>query len=101
MPSTSRRAWGCRPPSSSGLAGAASVGLETTLASLEAREAELATEAHRLAETREALAAAEEGQRAATTALERRERDLGRHSLEAVEATVREAREALRAIVRG
>jgi DNA mismatch repair protein MutS2 len=82
------------------LAGAASVGLETTIAGLEAREAEVATEARRLADTRATLAAAEESQRAATAALERRERELGRHSAEAVEASVREAREALRAIVR-
>jgi DNA mismatch repair protein MutS2 len=82
------------------LAGASTVGLETTIASLEAREAELAAEARRLTEAREALSATEADQRAATTALERRERELGKHSLEAVEASVREAREALRAIVR-
>ena len=82
------------------LAGAASVGLETTIASLEAREAELAAEARRLTEAREALTATEEDQRAATAALERRERELGRHSREAVEAEVRDAREALRAVVR-
>jgi DNA mismatch repair protein MutS2 len=82
------------------LAGAASVGLETTLASLAAREAEVAAEARGLAESREALAAAEERQREAAVALERRERELGRHSREAVEAQVREARAAIAAVVR-
>jgi DNA mismatch repair protein MutS2 len=82
------------------LAGATSVGLEAAIASLEAREAELAGEARRLAEARTALAESEEAQREATTALERRERELGRHSLVAIEESVREARESLRAIVR-
>ena len=82
------------------LAGAASVGLETTLASLAEREAEVAAEARGLVESRAALAAAEERQREAAAALERRERELGRHSREAVEAQVREAREAIAAVVR-
>jgi DNA mismatch repair protein MutS2 len=82
------------------LAGTTSVGLEAAIANLEAREAEVAEEARRLSAARQALAASEEAQRTATTALERRERELGRHSLEAIEASVREAREALRAIVR-
>ena len=82
------------------LAGAASVGLEATIASLAAREAELAAEARSLADTRTALAAAEESQREAADALERRERELGRHSREAVEAQVREARAAIGAVVR-
>ncbi len=82
------------------LAGAASVGLEATIAGLAAREGELATESRRLAEARAALTDAEERQRAAAAALERRERELGRHSREAVEESVREAREALRVIVR-
>ena len=82
------------------LAGAASVGLEATIAGLAAREGEVATEARRLSEARAALTAAEESQRAAATALERRERELGRHSREAIEESVREARESLRAIVR-
>jgi DNA mismatch repair protein MutS2 len=82
------------------LAGAVTVGLETTIASLEAREAEVAEEARGLAEARAALTSSEEAQRVATAALERRERELGRHSREAIDASVREAREALRAIVR-
>jgi DNA mismatch repair protein MutS2 len=82
------------------LAGDASVGLEATIASLAAREAELAAEARGVAETRAALAEAEERQREAAVALERRERELGRHSREAVEAEVRQAREAIAAIVR-
>jgi DNA mismatch repair protein MutS2 len=82
------------------LAGGASVGLEATIASLAAREAELAAEARGLAGVRAALTAAEESQREAAEALERRERELGRHSRDAVEAQVREARAALAAIVR-
>jgi DNA mismatch repair protein MutS2 len=82
------------------LAGDASVGLEATIASLAAREAELAAEARGLAEARAALAEAEERQREAAAALERRERELGRHSREAVEAEVRQARAAIAAIVR-
>jgi DNA mismatch repair protein MutS2 len=82
------------------LAGAASVGLEATIAGLAAREGELATEARRLAEARATLTEAEARQSAAATALERRERELGRHSREAVEESVREARASLRAIVR-
>jgi DNA mismatch repair protein MutS2 len=82
------------------LAGAASVGLEATIASLAAREAELAAESRGLSEARAALTSAEESQRAAADALERRERELGRHSREAVEESVREARAALGAIVR-
>jgi DNA mismatch repair protein MutS2 len=82
------------------LAGDASVGLEATIASLAAREAELAAEARGLAEARAELAAAGESQREAAAALERRERELGRHSREAVEAEVRQARAAIGAIVR-
>ena len=58
------------------LAGAASVGLEATIASLAAREAELAASSRGVAETRAALTAAEESQREAAQALERREREL-------------------------
>jgi DNA mismatch repair protein MutS2 len=82
------------------LAGDASVGLEATIASLAAREAELAAEARGLAKARAELAAAGESQREAAAALERRERELGRHSREVVEAEVRQARAAIGAIVR-
>jgi DNA mismatch repair protein MutS2 len=82
------------------LAGGSSVGLEAVIGNLETREAQLATETRQLAEARETLAASEIAQRAATVALEKRERELGRHSREAIEESVREAREALRAIVR-
>jgi DNA mismatch repair protein MutS2 len=53
-----------------------------------------------LSEARQALADAEERQQAAAQALERRERELGRHSRDAVEIAVRDAREAIAAIVR-
>jgi DNA mismatch repair protein MutS2 len=82
------------------LAGAATVGLEAAIATLEEREAEVAAEARRLAETRAGLAQSEAAQRDAAAALERRERELGRHSREAIEASAREAREAMREIVR-
>ena len=82
------------------LAGDASVGLEQTLASLEAREAALRDETQRLAEARAALAESEADQRRAEEALVRRERELARHSRAAVEVAVREARDGLRAIVR-
>ncbi|HVZ72119.1 MAG TPA: Smr/MutS family protein [Polyangia bacterium] len=82
------------------LAGAASVGLEAAIATLEAREAEVAEEARRLGETRASLAESENVQREAAAALERRERELSRHSRAAIDESVREAREAMRAIVR-
>ncbi len=82
------------------LAGAASVGLEAAIATLEAREAEVAVEARRLMSARAELAESESAQRAATAALERRERELGKHSREAIDESVRDAREAMRAIIR-
>jgi DNA mismatch repair protein MutS2 len=82
------------------LAGGSSVGLEAVIASLETREAELASRTAALEEARAALAESEEAQRAATKALEARERELGRHSRAAIDESVREAREALKAIVR-
>jgi DNA mismatch repair protein MutS2 len=82
------------------LAGGSSVGLEAVIGSLEAREAQLATETQQLALARASLAASEEQQRASAAALEKRERELGRHSREAIEESVREALQALRAIVR-
>jgi DNA mismatch repair protein MutS2 len=82
------------------LSGAASVGLEQVIATLESREAALRQETERLAAIHQALAEREADQRAAVEALERRERELGRHSREAIELSVREAREAIKAIVR-
>jgi DNA mismatch repair protein MutS2 len=82
------------------LAGGSSVSLETVIARLEAREAALAQEAERLAGATAEATATAEAQRTAAEALERRERELGRHAREAVEAAVADAREALRAIVR-
>jgi DNA mismatch repair protein MutS2 len=82
------------------LAGAPSVSLEDVIARLEAREAALAQEAERLADATAEATATADAQRTAAEALERRERELGRHAREAVEAAVADAREALRAIVR-
>ena len=82
------------------LAGAPSVSLESVIARLEAREAALAKEAERLADATAEASATADAQRTAAEALERRERELGRHAREEVEAAVAEAREALRAIVR-
>ncbi|HSS38824.1 MAG TPA: Smr/MutS family protein, partial [Polyangia bacterium] len=82
------------------LAGAPSVSLESVIARLEAREAALAKEAERLADATAEASATADAQRSAAEALERRERELGRHAREEVEAAVAEAREALRAIVR-
>lgn len=82
------------------LAGAPSVSLEEAIARLEAREAALAQEAERLADATAEATATAAAQRTAAEALERRERELGRHAREAVEAAVADAREALRAIVR-
>lgn len=82
------------------LAGSASIGLEQVIANLEAREAALDQETARLAAAREALSDSEADQRSATEALSRRERELAKHSRAAIDESVREAREALRAIVR-
>jgi len=82
------------------LAGAPSVSLESVIARLEAREAALAQEAERLAGATAEATATAEAQRTAAEALERRERELGRHAREVVEAAVADAREALRVIVR-
>jgi len=82
------------------LSGGASVSLEAVIARLEAREAALAQEAERLAGATAEATATAEAQRTAAEALERRERELGRHAREAVEAAVADAREALRVIVR-
>ena len=82
------------------LAGTTTMALEEVIATLEAREAELANETARLQRARVELEATTDDQRAAREALERRERELSVHSRAAIEAAVREAREAIRAIVR-
>jgi DNA mismatch repair protein MutS2 len=82
------------------LSGGGSVSLETVIARLEAREAALQQEAARLADATAEATATADAQRTAAEALERRERELGRHAREAVEAAVADAREALRVIVR-
>ena len=82
------------------LAGGAHVGLEEVIASLEQRETDLARATEELAQTRASLAERDEQQRIAVAALEKRERELGRHAREAIELAVREAREAIRTVVR-
>lgn len=82
------------------LAGGTTVALEEVIATLEAREAELAEETVRLQRARAEMEATTDDQRAAREALERRERELAVHSRAAIEAAVREAREAIRVIVR-
>ena len=82
------------------LAGATTVGLEDVISRLEAREAALAKEEEALRNARvEVEAVAGKGKQAAE-ALVRRERELAKHSREAIEDAVRDAREALRSIVR-
>ena len=82
------------------LAGGSSVGLESAIARLEAREAALGRDAERLAEAEASARATAEAQREAAEALTRRERDLGHRSREAVEAAIAEAREEIRGVVR-
>ena len=82
------------------LAGGAHVGLEEVIASLEQRESELARATEELSEARATLAERDEQQRVVVQALEKRERELGRHAREAIDLAVREAREAIRAVVR-
>jgi DNA mismatch repair protein MutS2 len=82
------------------LAGASSLGLETAIARLEAREAALARDAERLAEAEAAARATAEAQSEAALALARRERELGHRSREAVEAAIAEARAEIRGVVR-
>ncbi len=81
------------------LAGDSSVGLESAIARLEAREAALARDAERLAEAEASASATAEAQRDATAALVRRERELGHKAREAVESAVAEARAEIRQIV--
>jgi DNA mismatch repair protein MutS2 len=82
------------------LAGASSVGLESVIARLQARDAELVKQAERLAEAEAAAIAATETQREASAALARRERELGLKAREAVDAAVAETRAALAQVVR-
>ncbi len=82
------------------LAGGSSVGLESAIARLEAREAALGRDAERLAEAEASARSTAEAQREAAEALARRERDLGHKSREAVEAAIAEAREEIRGVVR-
>lgn len=82
------------------LAGDSSVGLESAIARLEAREAALARDTERLSEAEASASATAEAQRDATLALVRRERELGHRAREAVEAAVAEARAEIREIVR-
>jgi DNA mismatch repair protein MutS2 len=82
------------------LAGGGTVALEGVIATLEAREATLARETERLVQARLELEATTEDQRVARAALDRREHELALHSRAAIEAAVREARDAIRVIVR-
>ncbi len=82
------------------LAGASSVGLESVIARLEAREAALGQEAERLATAEAAASSTAEAQRSAAETLARRERELSRHVREAVEEAIAEARTEIRAVVR-
>ena len=82
------------------LAGGAHVGLEQVIATLEQRETDLARATEELAQARASLEERDEQQRIVVAALEKRERELGRHAREAIELAVREAREAIRTVVR-
>jgi DNA mismatch repair protein MutS2 len=82
------------------LAGGTTVALEEVIATLEAREEALARETLRLERARVELEATAEDQRSAREALERRRRELAAGARAAIEDAVREAREAIRAIVR-
>ena len=82
------------------LAGSSSVGLESVIARLQARENELIKQSEALAEAEEAAAAATTAQEAAAAALTRREREIGLKARDAVDAAVAETRAALAQIVR-
>ncbi|HEY4393616.1 MAG TPA: endonuclease MutS2, partial [Polyangia bacterium] len=82
------------------LAGGSSVGLESAIARLEAREAAAARGAERLAEAESAASATATAQREAAEALSRRERELGHKAREAVESAIAEARAEIREVVR-
>jgi DNA mismatch repair protein MutS2 len=76
------------------------MGLESVIARLEARDAELAHKSERLADAEAAATATAEAQQASAAALARRERELGHAAREAVEAAIAETRAELAAIVR-
>lgn len=85
-----------------------SLGLEETLRNLQAREQALERASQELDEARVGLEEAKQEleertgmERAAAEALTRRERELAMRSREAIEAAVRDAREAIAEIVRG
>jgi DNA mismatch repair protein MutS2 len=82
------------------LVDAPSLGLESVIARLEARDAELAQKSEQLADAEAAASASAEAQQASAAALARRERELGDAAREAVEAAIAETRAALAAIVR-
>jgi DNA mismatch repair protein MutS2 len=82
------------------LAGDSSLGLESVIARLQARESELVKQGERLAEAEAAALAAAETQREAAAALAVREREIGLKAREAVDAAVAETRAALAQIVR-
>jgi DNA mismatch repair protein MutS2 len=84
-----------------------SLGLEETVRNLQEREQALERASKELDETREELERAKENleeradaEKAATEALTRRERDLAMRSREAIDAAVREARNAISDIVK-
>jgi DNA mismatch repair protein MutS2 len=81
------------------LAGAASLGLEEIVRDLQAREQSLATQEAALAELNAELEARAAHEKAATHALEKRERELAVKTREKVEAAVRETRAALAEIL--
>jgi DNA mismatch repair protein MutS2 len=82
------------------LAGDSSVGLESAIARLAAREAALVRDGERLAEAVASASATAEAHREAAEGLVRRERELGHRSREAVEAAIAEARGEIREVVR-
>ncbi|HEY7373436.1 MAG TPA: Smr/MutS family protein [Polyangia bacterium] len=82
------------------LAGDSSLGLESVIARLQARESELVKQGERLAEAEAAALAAAETQREAAAALAVREREIGLKARDAVDAAVAETRAALAQIVR-
>ena len=82
------------------LAGSSSVGLESVIARLQAREADLIKQTETLAEAEAAAVAATAAQREAAAALAQREREIGLKARDAVDAAVAETRAALAQIVR-
>jgi DNA mismatch repair protein MutS2 len=82
------------------LLGASSLGLENVLRDLEQREEALTRAERALDQAREALEARTEEEKAAAQALARRERELGLRTRELLDQAVREARDAIGAVVR-